>query len=207
MSGRNEQRKLGTARGSPRRSRTAKASRISRHAVKSRCAREWGGWGRLSDDGPGHYNPDLSEDPWGGGVMILHGGAHRVSRPDTVRDYRGDLEVHEGRMQTGYQMAHAGSRLKPTDCLERHRLESQPSSRTGENPPYGMIGRIEETSASYEARSAPRSYPTPIRVTSRQRSTSVTSLIGRSGSSAYQTIHRCSVDVSRGLALLFGLGT
>src|SRR5215510_5364898 len=60
-------------------------------------------------------------------------------------------------------MAHAGSRLKPTDCLDRHRFESQPSSRTGENPPYGMIGRIEETSASYEARSAPRSYPTPIR--------------------------------------------
>jgi len=30
MSGRNEQRKLGTTRGSPRRSRTAKASRISR---------------------------------------------------------------------------------------------------------------------------------------------------------------------------------
>ena len=30
----------------------------------------------------------------------------------------------------------------------------------GENPPYGMIGRIEETSASFEARSAPRSHPT-----------------------------------------------
>jgi hypothetical protein len=59
-------------------------------------------------------------------------------------------------------MAYAGSRLKPTDCPERHRLESQPSSRTGENPPYGMTGRIEETSASYEARSAPRSYPTSI---------------------------------------------
>ncbi len=29
-----------------------------------------------------------------------------------------------------------------------------------ENPPYGMIGGIEETSASFEARSAPRSYPT-----------------------------------------------
>ena len=43
MSGRNSQRKLGTTRGSPRRSRTAKASRISRHAVKSRCAHEWGG--------------------------------------------------------------------------------------------------------------------------------------------------------------------
>ena len=36
-------------------------------AVKSRCACEWGGWGRLSDDGPGHYNPDPSEGPWGGG--------------------------------------------------------------------------------------------------------------------------------------------
>ena len=44
----------------------------------------------------------------------------------------------------------------------RHRLESQPSSRTGENPPYGMRGGIEETSASFEARSAPRSYPTKV---------------------------------------------
>jgi len=58
MPGRNGQRKPGTARGSPRRSRTAKASRISRHAAKSGCAREWGGWGRLSDDGPGQHNPD-----------------------------------------------------------------------------------------------------------------------------------------------------
>ena len=36
-------------------------------AVKSRCAREWDGWGRLSDDGPGQNNPDPSEGPWGGG--------------------------------------------------------------------------------------------------------------------------------------------
>src|SRR4051794_7381082 len=61
------QRKPGTTRGSPRRSRTAKASRISRPAVKSRCAGEWGGWGRLSNDGPGQHNPDPSEGPWGGG--------------------------------------------------------------------------------------------------------------------------------------------
>src|SRR5215831_15864067 len=46
MSRRNGQRKLGTTRGSPRRTRTAKASRRSRVAVKSRCACEWGGWGR-----------------------------------------------------------------------------------------------------------------------------------------------------------------
>jgi hypothetical protein len=63
MSGGNVQRKLGTTRGSLRRSRTAKTSRISRRAVKSRCAREWDGWGRISDDGSGHYNPDLSEGP------------------------------------------------------------------------------------------------------------------------------------------------
>jgi len=77
MPGKNVQRKLGTTRGSPRRSRTAKASRISQ-TVKSRCAREWGGWGRLSDDGPGHYNPDPSEGPWGRWSIPPHGGA--VSR-------------------------------------------------------------------------------------------------------------------------------
>src|SRR6476659_11044758 len=35
----------------------ATASRISRYAVKSRCACEWGGWGRLSEAGPGHADP------------------------------------------------------------------------------------------------------------------------------------------------------
>jgi hypothetical protein len=118
MSGRNERRKPGTTRGSPRRSRTAKASRISRHAVKSRCACEWDGWGRLSDDGPGHYNPDLSEDPWGGGLITLHGGARSSARPDTVRDNRCGYEVHEGRMQTGRRMGHAGNRLKPPTIPE-----------------------------------------------------------------------------------------
>src|SRR5215471_12992408 len=49
------QRKLRTSRGTPRHMRicTAKASGISRETVKSRCAREWGGWGRISEDGPG----------------------------------------------------------------------------------------------------------------------------------------------------------
>jgi hypothetical protein len=65
MPGRNGQRKPGSARGWPRRSRTAKASRINRSAAKSRGARERGGWGRLSVDGPGQHNPDRSEDPRG----------------------------------------------------------------------------------------------------------------------------------------------
>ena len=33
------------------------------------------------------------------------------------------------------------------------------------------------------------------------------SLIGRLGSSTFRLTHRCSVDVARGLALLFGIGT
>src|SRR5689334_17487596 len=45
-------------------------------------------------------------------------------------------------------------------CVGRCCPKCQPSSRIGENPPYGMIGRVEETSASFEARSAPRLYPT-----------------------------------------------
>jgi hypothetical protein len=59
------------ARNHPRvasRSRTAKALRISRHAVKSQCARGWGGWGRLSDDGARQHKLHPSEDPWGGGL-------------------------------------------------------------------------------------------------------------------------------------------
>ena len=113
MPGRNGQRKPGTTRGSPRRSRTAKASRISRCAVKSRCACEWGGWGRLSDDRPGQHNPDSSEDPWGGGLPTLHGGASARNRPDTERDIRGYDGMHEGRKQTNTWSAYAGSRLKP----------------------------------------------------------------------------------------------
>ena len=44
---------------------TAKISRINRDAAKSGCACEWGGWGQLSEDGPGQHNPDRSEGPWG----------------------------------------------------------------------------------------------------------------------------------------------
>jgi hypothetical protein len=46
------------------------------------------------------------------------------------------------------------------DALGRYCLKCQPSSRTGENAPYGMIGGTVETSASFEARYAPLSYPT-----------------------------------------------
>ena len=76
------------------------------------------GWGRLSDDGLGHYNPDPSEDPWGGGLITLPGGVQSSLRPDTVRDNRSDYEAHEGRMQTGRRTEYAGSKLKPPTTWE-----------------------------------------------------------------------------------------
>src|SRR5215813_9071790 len=86
----------------------------------------------------------------------------RVTDPTLSGIFVDTNAMHEGRKQTNTGPAHAGSRLKLTDALGRRRPKCHPSSRTGENPPYGMIGGIEETSASFEARSAPRSYPTPI---------------------------------------------
>jgi hypothetical protein len=159
MSARNAQRKLGTTHGSPRRSRTAKASRISRHAVKSRCAREWGGWDRLSDDGPGHYNLDLSEGPWGGGSRASKAVHDRIHGPTLSGITVAITKCTKGgcKPDVGRRMSGAGLNRQ---TFGKAPLESQPSSRTGENPPYGMRGGIVETSASFEARSAPRSYPT-----------------------------------------------
>src|SRR5215469_13763215 len=160
MPGRNGQRKPGTTRGSPRRSRTAKASRISRPAVKSRCACEWGGWGRLSDDRPDSTTRTRARTL---GRRTTHPplAVHwHVTDPTLSGIFVDTNAMHEGRRQTNTGPAHAGSRLKLTHALGRRRPKCHPSSRTGENPPYGMIGGIEETSASFEARSAPRSYPT-----------------------------------------------
>ena len=50
----------------------------------------------------------------GGNAAGRHlSGAQSSPPPDTVRDNRGDHEVHEGRKQTGHRTADAGSRLKP----------------------------------------------------------------------------------------------
>jgi len=144
MPGRNGQRKPGTTRGSPRRSRTAKALRISRHAVKSQCARGWGGWGRLSDDGARQHNLHPSEDPWGGGLPHLHGGARSNGRPDTpsemsaLQPYRGKPAVRNDRGDRGnvgiiearsaprsYPTAGALSNERPlyvADCLANRQI-------------------------------------------------------------------------------------
>ena len=86
--------------------------------------------------------------------------AWRCSIASTDPTLGGSTLKHEGRRQTGRRSAYAGSRLKLIDASGRSRLTSQPFSRNEENSPCGMIGGIVETSASFEARSAPRSYPT-----------------------------------------------
>ena len=115
--------------------------------MKSRCACEWNGWGRLSDDGPGQNNPDPSEGPWGRWSIPPHGGAQSSQWPDTVRDNHVDPEVHKGRMQTGWRTANAGSRLKPPITQEGTVWEASLPAVLRENPPYGMIGGIEERSS------------------------------------------------------------
>src|SRR5512138_462950 len=70
MLGRIDRQKCGTTRGSPRRSRTAKAAHISRRAMKLCCAREWGGWGRISVDGSGQQNLNRSEGPWSRATQV-----------------------------------------------------------------------------------------------------------------------------------------
>ena len=160
MSRRNARRKPGTTRGLPRCSRTAKAASISRIAAKSCCACEWGGWGRISVDGPGQNNPDWSEGPWGGGSPTLHGGALRGRRPGSEREYRYRPQwCTKGGCKPAVDRRMPGAGLTRRR-LGRHRLIGRPSSRTGENPPYGMREGTEETSASFEVRTAPRSYST-----------------------------------------------
>jgi hypothetical protein len=130
MSGRDEQRKPGTARGSPRRSRTAKALRISRRAVKSRCAREGDGWGRLSVDGPGQNNLDPSEGPWGGG--FTHQAVHyRVADP-----------AQYGKIGAATRCAKGGSkpdnwRRMPGAGLNRQQSGKAPSEKPAFQPYWG----------------------------------------------------------------------
>src|SRR5215813_8237535 len=145
MSGRNGQRKTGTARGRPRRSRTAEASHISRSAMKLGCAGEWGGWGRLSVDGRDSITRTGARAPGVGGAFHRMAVQYIASTDPTLG---GSTLKHEGRRQTGRRTVYAGSRLKLIDVSGRSRLIRQPSSRTEENSPYGMSGGIVETAAS-----------------------------------------------------------
>ena len=137
MSGRNGQRKHGTTRGRPRRSRRGRAARISRGAAKSCGVGEWGGWGRVSAEGLGQHNPDRSEGPWGSARDRARGSAGGAALPDTVREGLALRQAHGGGRQTGRGTGMPGAGL--TGARTGRSPSSRPCSRTGENPTYGMI--------------------------------------------------------------------
>lgn len=115
-------RKLGTSVGPLRRSRKAKALGISPR-VKSQCARRRGGWGRLSDEGPGHYNPDRSEGPWGRAVRRSKGGAQRAeaSRLRAARRIEATGRT-KGRSKLSREQGMPGGGLS---CTERGQARSE----------------------------------------------------------------------------------
>jgi hypothetical protein len=109
--------------------------------------------GSISDDGPGHYNPDRNEDPWGKVALAACTVVHRRTAAPRLRTRIGCRQRRARRADANRTTRRTRSRTG------RPRLIYRPSSRTGENPLYGMIGRTMETAASFEARFAPSSYP------------------------------------------------
>ena len=76
-----------------------------------------------------------------------------------MRDNRVITKCTKGEGKPAVATRMSGADLSAAATGKAHLKASLPAV-LGENPPYGMIGGIEETSASFEARSAPRSYPT-----------------------------------------------
>jgi hypothetical protein len=119
---------------------TAEARRINRSAAKSSRADEWGGWGRVSDDEPGHYNPARSEGPWGRAAVPLVRRCLTESMASTQSEEH--CATAEG--------TNDGRKLVWNERMPgRPRRRRRPWSRTGENPPYGILGGTMETSASF----------------------------------------------------------
>jgi hypothetical protein len=92
-------------------------------------------------------------------VASPHGGARSGLRPGSGRATDVTTKCTKDGSKPGIPTRMSGADLSG-GISGKAPSESQPSSRIGENPPYGMRGGIEETSASCEARYAPRSYPT-----------------------------------------------
>ena len=111
MLGKIDWQKRGTTCGSLRRSRTAKASRISRRAVKLRCACKWGGWGRLSHDGPGQHNPNRSED-WSRAMCVPRMAVlHRAGGSGSERRNHAAAESAKGGGKPDHAMGMLGATL------------------------------------------------------------------------------------------------
>jgi hypothetical protein len=114
---------------------TARASGISRESAKSRCAREWGGWGRLSVDGPGQNNPDRSEGPWGRAV--------ESARTEVFRSASSLTQCRESRWQQRARRAMAnqlaGKAASDSPALKPYRGKPAVRNFRGGNGNVGII--------------------------------------------------------------------
>lgn len=96
---------------------TAKARGISGPAVKSLCACETGGWGRLSDEGPRQKNSDLSEGPWGREASSSRTAGR--ARPTAGTQRPDNRHVSEARPKNVANLVEVGvcqERLKPIEA-------------------------------------------------------------------------------------------
>jgi hypothetical protein len=108
---------------------TAKAFHISRRAMKLGCACEWGGWGRISVDGPGQHNLDRSEGPWSRASTSL---AWRCSTEQVASDSERRTHAAAESTKDGSKPAsrdgHAGRQLN------RSAIREGPSDRPALEP-------------------------------------------------------------------------
>jgi hypothetical protein len=89
---------------------TAKAPHITCQAGKLWRAGEWGGWGRISDDGPGQHNLDRSEGPWGRAEKPL---ARRRRRAGTALRLRAKTMRATGDAKVGCKLWRGADRSAP----------------------------------------------------------------------------------------------
>ena len=122
--------------------------------MKSGCACEWDGWGRLSDDGLASKNQTGARAPGVEQQDCSNGGAQAHNCPDTERGY------------TGLKAGGAKEGCKPDGRDNWAPLAGKaPFDKPTLKPYWGKLtvrnfrGTV-ETSASFEARYAPSLYPT-----------------------------------------------
>src|SRR5437899_12660525 len=103
-----------------------------------------------------------AKDPWGRAAPMPLAQRPTEARPgpDTEPDQHVVWKWAKGRCKPRAEAGMPGAGLT-AEAFGKARPDRLALSRTGENPPYGILGRAMETSASCEARSAPSPYPTP----------------------------------------------
>jgi hypothetical protein len=142
---------------------TAKAPHITCRAGKLGRAGKWGGWGHISEDGPGQHNPDRSEGPWGRAAKPLARRRRSVSQSRSSTQSEGNAgdTRREGREQTmGDVDRSAAPGQAPTDRPALELYRGKPAVR---NLRGGRWKR------RHHSKPGPRHRPTRLRRTRRQR--------------------------------------